>query len=170
MDIIEEARSKMMSGAAAGLLWPGFFAVCSLHLLSVFARAPIKLSDLPKAVRCDPGDFISLTIGLLVWIWACAVIFRYGFTIISKARANYGNIEQRAHDMSDEECRKMSACAKFGAIYCGSEWLFSPFGVLCRWEDIWGDKCRIFLPQGALSDSPLQMDSYPHFFEKRRNY
>lgn len=156
MDIIDEARSKMMSGAAAGLLWPGFFAVCSLHLLSVFARAPIRLSDLPKAVRCDPGDFISLTIGLLVWIWACAVIFKYGFTIISKARANYGNIEQRAHDMSDEECRKMSACAKFGAIYCGSEWLFSPFGVLCRWEDIWGINAEFFYPKGRYQTHPYK--------------
>lgn len=65
---------------------------------------------------------------------------RFMFTL-RKTRKNYKNILYAADitDRADYEdiCLNVTSGTAFGGFYCGDDFLYSPYGILCKWEDIW---------------------------------
>ncbi len=134
--IIEEAQRKMKSALADGVFMLVLFAVFSVSLAAFYAIV----------------GRASLLSVVLLFLLAC--MLRDGLRTVTAARKNYrsivgitgitekadimgeGDFSQAALDVSKAQC--------LGGFYCGGEWLYSPYGLLCKWEDAVGIEAEIF--------------------------
>lgn len=128
--IIEEARRKMKSALTDGVFLLVLFAVFSVSLTVLYAIV---------------GRASLLSI-VLIFLLAC--MLRDGLRTIRTARKNYRSITEKADLMGEEDyfqaALDVSKAQCLGGFYCGVEWLYSPYGLLCKWEETVGIEAEIF--------------------------
>ncbi|MDE7294599.1 MAG: hypothetical protein K2N72_09275 [Oscillospiraceae bacterium] len=128
--ILDEARRKMKSGMADGVFMLVLFAVFSVSLTVFYAIV---------------GRASLLSI---VLIFLLGVMLMDGLRTIRTARKNYRSITEKADLMGEADYSKaaldVSKAQRLGGFYCGGEWLYSPYGLLCKWEETVGIEAEIF--------------------------
>ena len=110
------------------------FLAVTLIFWDVLIFPLIMLRGLPKS---NPISLLFVIIYLII----LAANTDYFMYTLRKTRKNYKNILYTADNMDrtdyEDICLNVTSGAAFGGFYCGDDFLYSPFGILCKWEDIW---------------------------------
>lgn len=124
--IIDEARKKMKSDMVNGVVF-----------LIVYAVLAVILALLSLIFIIISGEFVGSVVLIFLFVW----VLGNGIRPILTARRHYRSIVERSTALGKEDYWKVcfditQRTENPGHFYCGNEWLYSPFGILCRWEDI----------------------------------
>ena len=140
--IIEEAQRKMKSALTDGVFLLVLFAVFSVSL-SVF-YAIVGRASLLSIV-------LIFLLGVMLWD---------GLRTVTAARKNYRSITEKADLMGEADYSQatldVSKAQCLGGFYCGGEWLYSPYGLLCKWEETVGIEAEIFYGMPHAGHKPFE--------------
>lgn len=127
--ILDEARRKMKSNTAYCV-----FLAVTLIVFGVLIFPFLMFGELPES------NLIGIPFVMMYFFILVENTDHVMFTM-RRTRQNYKNILHTADstDRTDYEniCLNVKSGRAFGGFYCGGDFLYSPYGILCKWEDIW---------------------------------
>lgn len=104
------------------------------------------------AIVCLPFALLTLPTGdysfAAIWGVLTALILAGGMIERHKSKKILDRITDIARHMGKQgyyrACDDLSGGKRFGVLYCGREWLFSPYGTLRKWQDIEGVSVKLY--------------------------
>ncbi|MDE6591698.1 MAG: hypothetical protein K2K57_01360 [Oscillospiraceae bacterium] len=154
--IIEKALRQKRSMTADGIIWSVLFCVMLVPIL--FALI------LPTNYWNNMSTPASVLMTVVIIAVLCLIVVAIGHEstvgLIIRARQVYESIARKVGTMSREEyissCGDLAKGICLGGIYCGREWLFSPYGMLYRWQDIRAVKMKFYYGHGRYEQTPFK--------------
>lgn len=105
-----------------------------------------------------PADVI-FTVGMIAALCAVTAAICGGSAVT--ARRAYIMIARAALEADGKAyssaCDDVSGGKRFGELYCGREWLFSPLGLLYRWQYIKGISVKLCYGRGWRDQNPFRL-------------
>lgn len=143
--ILDEARKLKRSMVHDGVLWTVLSFSMSIAILPFFIIGDHSISYRDMACFLAAATFI---IGPVI----TALMHEYTVDMFSTAKLGYQKISDRAERCGQDEyisaCSDLSNGANLGGIYCGREWIYSPHGLLYRWDEVQVIAVKFFFAGG----------------------
>ncbi len=154
--IIDKALRQKRSMTADGIYCSVLFCAVSMPILFILI--------LPTNYWNYMSTPASVLMTVVMTAVFCLIVVAIGHNstvgLIIRARQGYESIARKAVTMSKDEyisvCGDLAKGVCLGGIYCGSEWLFSPYGMLYRWQDIKAVSMKFYYGHSRYEQTPFK--------------
>ena len=139
--ILDEARKKMKAGMA--------YCVCDAAVLVIYSIIIFPLFFLTRGAYEAGLIFLPFLMMYLLIIFINTNNIMY---VSRTVRKNYNALlyisDNKGKSDYEDICLNAASGTAFGVFYCSDDLLYSPFGILCKWEDIWKIEVKLIRCKG----------------------